>query len=942
MSKYLTYTHSQINERTLGSFLKKNSVFFGDDKTITKDFLLFSDENGVTNIDRIYEVYFESDKQKYKSTYLSLKNSSGQSDSFYEKQEVYDLPLYIGTTLLINSNNFNTELVSVVGKNLFLEQSDDFNFLWSEKLYKLTTSDGYVRSQIVNLGEGFDYNIEIINQNIQVWVWVRALNKIINLSPFVLSCNTSKTDVGSFSITFNPIKNLNRLEIENSENIIDYFNIDEFGYVNVDFIHQHLQMNDIVFIRFEKLQLEDKNSGNNSNEYQIEIGKDSLPGRVWDMIGLIDNNSLRANVSDTNYEITITGRDLMKLLVEDASYWIASYYLESEKSIINFGYNEEDKWFKRNLEGGFGSTSNTPSPYSFIAGYRSINDTIGFIVNQLSNLGVTGDINLFENYGDRRTRAYRVTGSNDSIVLTKNVEGVWQIVKVFFDKILQNRRVIDESLARSDGRIIDQFNKVCQKPFVEFYGDTFGDEFNLIIRQPPFTKGAITSFLQGVEYHPNMDGTASRLIGEDRKQSKVFQMIEIDLKDIQNYDNLSWDNTYYASYQIEPKNEMIGAYSNIMLGGMVPIIYIEEIAKLFGNNKFSITDNYVTIPIPGKEFEDDNSYRTAILNDFKYVLDTNFYLPFTRRGSLTLSKGDRRIKKGIFIKIKPTNEIFYVDSVSNSVSFSGNRIERSTNIQVSRGMIEDYIYGANGYNYDGSVITSNQGNPIKFSYFDILRTIITKKTVKRKVEPQKTIVNKSYYNKKYSVEIGAKGLVGDRHNNPGNLVYARQNSATKGEIKGSYIDQETGLTRTDFWAKFETPEIGFDELIRQLGLYSIRERTDTIEKMIRVYAPSNENETEKYINQICLWVNKSRSTKLIDIDHFELAKAIAKKESLTIVKEFQKLEEIKEEPVTQDSDKVIETTESNLSWIFDKDQFEFFIGRKQFNLIKFKQNASGN
>jgi len=943
MNNYLLYTHNEPSEHTVGIFFKKSKIFLNDNKTNVRDFLLFSDENSVKNIEKIYQNYNELQKQIYRSTYSSVLNNSALPNEYFESFEVSNLPLNTGTVLFIPKVNFEYELISVAGKNLFLEQEDNFNYLWSKKLYQLTTSDGYVRSEKLSLGQGLDYNIEFINQNIQIWVWVRALNKIINLSPFVISCYTSKTDIGTFSISLNPIKNIDRLSYDLDNSILEYFNLDENGVSNLDFIHRNVQMNDIVFIRFEKLQLEDKNDNKKVlNNFEFEVGKDSLPGRVWDMIGLVDNCSQRSNLSAENYEVSISGRDLMKLLVEDASYWIPLYYLEGELSIVKLNYNPEDKFFLRNfVTGSFAGTNNTPSPYTLTTGRRSIHDTIGFIVNQLSNLGVTGDVDLFENYRDRRTRAYRITGTDQSQVTTNEVQGIWQIIKVFYDKILERRRVVDESLGRVDGTILDQFNKVCQQPFVEFYGDTYGDEFNLIVRQPPFTKGAIRSFIEGVKYHPSME--QDKLDSEKELTTKLFEIIDLDLSDIQGYDNLAWDNTYYTSYSITPRDEMLGQFQNIQFGGMVPILYIEEIAKIFGNRRLVINNNYISLPISGSEKEDDNSFRTAILNDLKYLIDINFYLPFTRRGTITIAKGDRRIRKGTFIRIKPTNEIFYVDGVSNSINFGSNRVDRTTNIQVSRGMIQDYIFGHVGFNEDGSIISTNKGLPIKFSYFDILKINLSKKSSKKIVSSPKTIINKSVNKGKYSVEIGVKGSPADRNNNPGNLIYANQLSATRGEVKSIYFNKETSKTETTYWARFETPEKGFNELIRQLELYSGREETNSIEKAINKYAPSSDNNnTEEYIVFVCRQLNKSRYTHLNSVNKVEMAKAIARKESQTRIIEIEEYEEIKEEVKEQDTDKVIETIETNLTWNLDKDQFDFFLKRKQFNINKFKQSASGN
>ena len=73
------------------------------------------------------------------------------------------------------------------------------------------------------------------------------------------------------------------------------------------------------------------------------------------------------------------------------------------------------------------------------------------------------------------------------------------------------------------------------------------------------------------------------------------------------------------------------------------------------------------------------------------------YKPFTRKGTITI-RGDRRIKRGMWIWYKKTNEIFYVDSVANSAQIQGNGdVDRFTTLNVSRGMIKDFIDSSKEY-----------------------------------------------------------------------------------------------------------------------------------------------------------------------------------------------------------------------------------------------------
>jgi hypothetical protein len=81
-------------------------------------------------------------------------------------------------------------------------------------------------------------------------------------------------------------------------------------------------------------------------------------------------------------------------------------------------------------------------------------------------------------------------------------------------------------------------------------------------------------------------------------------------------------------------------------------------------------------------------------------------------GSISLN-GDRRIKRGTWVRLKPTNQIFYVDEVSNNFSSSKNTIDRTTTLRLSRGMYEKYIRG--------SEETINN-KKVNVSYFNIIDT----------------------------------------------------------------------------------------------------------------------------------------------------------------------------------------------------------------------------
>ena len=121
--------------------------------------------------------------------------------------------------------------------------------------------------------------------------------------------------------------------------------------------------------------------------------------------------------------------------------------------------------------------------------------------------------------------------------------------------------------------------------------------------------------------------------------------------------------------------------------------------------------------------------------------------------------------------------------------------------------------------------------------------------------------------------------VGAKNNNPGNLRFAKQTGATKG--KGGF-------------AKFKTPEEGFRALERQIDLDKSRDHT--VGTFINKYAPPVENDTGNYINYVIKGLGITKSTKLKDVDTFELAKRMAKLESgteVTSINELQPMPDMK-------------------------------------------------
>ena len=258
--------------------------------------------------------------------------------------------------------------------------------------------------------------------------------------------------------------------------------------------------------------------------------------------------------------------------------------------------------------------------------------------------------------------------------------GIWQIVKLLMDSSAANRQIFDSSISMQTGPLINFFNKMCQQPLVEFSGDTYGDQYYFMIRKPPYDKEGILKMQE-------------------------LTMINIEDSDIRST-NLSWNiEGIYSWYQMIPFEELAGMNQ---LNLYMPAIFFPEYAAVWGSKDLTIHNQYVNYYQSGrantgvddnKKANGENIIRNAV-RDLKYIIESNAYNPFTRKGTITLN-GDRRIKRGTLIMM-PNGEQFYVDAVSNSYSVGETSVNRSTTLTVSRGMFSKYV---NEVKIDGKMIS---------------------------------------------------------------------------------------------------------------------------------------------------------------------------------------------------------------------------------------------
>lgn len=683
ISNYELTTEKQLTPESFISFWQfkidpknKESV-----KLTPEQFMdIVSERTSRSNIDEIWATYDDLEKEKYKNEYSSKK-----------------LP-YIksGTTLVFPMKDSPLLLEEVAKSTLFLKQQDFLSY-WSENLAKLINDPKFVPDNVVASDEEDAVKTKVQPLNIRVWIYCKAIDSVIDVSQYILDCNVDKTfQNGSFSMNIVPFRD-NKNKDNFGSSYWSNFNVTtKEGYDTKSYLEKVVQINDIVFIRFERLKLENEFDSITPDDITISPNKLANTGvnyNVWDMIGFVDGSSETYSAEGNSKVTSIYGRDVSKLFEEDGSYFIPLVDVNGSKQHWVYLGRPQDPWYKRNV-----ITGNYNYLWSYK--YKSINEIIWFIINVMSNIGVCKN-ELFQSWKEKRIQSYEVEGQNPL-----DVNGIWQIVKTYISPEASQRVVVDSSIGNPNGSLMDYVNRACQYPFVEFFFDTYINTIDLIVRQPPFTEAAIMGAFKSKQY------------------------ITITADNVLSY-NLSYDPRVYSWFQVHVQNNnLIGDNQSTNLA-FVPIIYLNEYAELWGNRKLEVNDMYCQMKVVNST-ESQAQFSTmqaALLNDLLYLVESNAYLPFTRTGTIEIN-GDRRIKVGTFILNESTNEFFYVLSVSNYVAFEEGGMERRTILQVERGMYVPILErtAANSIKrLDNSGTTPWQGSP---SYFKLVKLDELKQGIK--------------------------------------------------------------------------------------------------------------------------------------------------------------------------------------------------------------------
>lgn len=821
---YISITHDDPELTTVGDFVDNGGTSIAanyiDKET---DLLNYQDEVGFSNRQRIFLLYTEEEWKQYAVEGATLQQLRFNED--FIKGNDSDLLIKVGTEVLIPKEQIALDNIYTV--SLEPNDTNKFTTFVSENLKALLNNPDYKSTyDLKKLGKTVDFYPQIT-----VWIWIRSINSFLDISPFVQHLGTSSyRDGGTFEFTLAPIlgqkdstgkwyPKKSSIIGHNSNSLKNHYSaqsklytLDSQGELKQDnyYFHNIIQSNDLVFIRYETLDLERQDR--NDNQARFNFSSYDIPGKVYDMIGFVDSNFLQISPQSAEIGINISGRDLTKTILDDGSY----FYIQEFMSAI-FPDLPQNKNFNDRIYGRL-VTFTTQA-------FRSIQQSIDLVINRLSSTGYVPN-DVFVGYGDRRNRlivseeseGQKITkhvisnseksakdlirqsrefdnidnpGSQEEINATFNImviwitflykgdylkanmldgwkaynyggrsyiengvindlqgklvginvgdivlfqsntqyrkintfasqaihtcysyvfnkdqklspdvsdklkQGVWQIIDVEVDPSVKNIRVANTSIAEANGSLIETFRQFCDDPFVEFFTDTYQDRFKFIARRPPFNYQAWKELVD---------------LAIDIEDENVIST------------NLSFDdNEVYSYYMLRPQAFLYGADTNFSLD-FLPAVVFPEYVDIWGSRPYEKVTNYQPY-IPKVNDKMINFDQRQIVRDLKFMVDIHAYLPFTKKGLITIN-GDRRIKKNTCIYLKSTNEVFYVTSVENNY-IKSDTIDRTTTLVVERGMIKDYI-----------VPRSVDGIQNKISYFNIVNTNIDEKVFQSKDNQQ--------------------------------------------------------------------------------------------------------------------------------------------------------------------------------------------------------------
>lgn len=199
------------------------------------------------------------------------------------------------------------------------------------------------------------------------------------------------------------VNGLNYRDREFEQNKENDYNRSEVFFKNL------ISENDIVFIAL-------KNYDSLDSEEDFFMSNKNIPYHNWDMIGLVDTNQLKVTHESTEQSLNISGRDCMKLLIEDGSYFFPKAY--SNPDNINTAFNNTDipsrgddnNTFNRQIQKNPSMNRLLPTgliSVLFNPEARNVNFVMNLLMSTLSNIEICHS-ELFDNYPPEQRTKFKI------------------------------------------------------------------------------------------------------------------------------------------------------------------------------------------------------------------------------------------------------------------------------------------------------------------------------------------------------------------------------------------------------------------------------------------------------------------------------------------------------------------------------------------------------
>ena len=360
-NKYVLLMHHNPQVKTIEDFMDSEHIYEVDDEGYVLPNSQASDSFFDFNKDFIWEQMSEFDKERVKEENGSYPKSSAD----LKKTNTLPCPCKIK----VKSADITAE-IAVNATNVQENTSDVYAFE-SEKIQELYQDEGFVadestkREITCNVFGWFKslYYAYTFSNKASKAANRERFSEFANLSKHVISLSTNVgPNGGSFSLKlpvintkkatsdlFVDIKDLGysayvgrgRKDEYSFDNRKSFYAKNEFDSIEGNYYNWLISNNDLLFISFEKLKMETNRSpevGFIGDDDNFDI-KTAIANGVYDMIGLVDSVRVVAGANSSEAYVEVTGRDLMKLLIDDGSWFFNTSTVANPSSV--FANNNE-------------------------------------------------------------------------------------------------------------------------------------------------------------------------------------------------------------------------------------------------------------------------------------------------------------------------------------------------------------------------------------------------------------------------------------------------------------------------------------------------------------------------------------------------------------------------------------------------------------------------